>query len=91
MQISIQSLEIIYNKIPYRFLVKRVLTNNNEVSFHCWAPDDQLQSKKLLNNEILMFEWDDQRFELKSSKREPEPINEKLKEAIRDIFLKESA
>ena len=91
MQISIQSLEIIHNKLPYRFLVKRVLTNKNEVSFHCWAPDDHLQSKALIKNEILMFEWDEQRFELKSLKNNSGPVNEKLKEAIWDIFLKESA
>lgn len=88
MQISIQSLEITYNKAPYRFIVKKVFnTSRNEISFHCWAPEDNTSSKALINNEIIMFEWDHQREEL--SYNSDHPVSMELKEAIQRIFPRE--
>lgn len=92
MQISIQSLEITYNKVPYRFIVKRVFnTSRNEISFHCWAPDDNTQAKNLIRNEVLMFEWDHQRAELRHNHTIESPVSDYLKQAIRENFPMERA
>ena len=88
MQISIQSLEITYNKIPYRFIVKKVFNaSKNEISFQCWAPDDNSSSKDLINNEVLMFEWDHQNEELRHQSHHA--VSVELKEAIQRIFPRE--
>ena len=85
MHISIQPLEIVYNKVPYRFIVKKVFnTSRNEVSFHCWAPDGNNSSKELINNEVILFEWDDSREELRYDSEHP--VSMELKEAIQRIF-----
>jgi len=87
MQISIQSLEITYDKVPYRFIVKKVFnTSRNEILFHCWAPEDNTHAKKLLNNEVLLFEWDHQREELMYNS--DNPVSKELKQAIQRIFPK---
>jgi hypothetical protein len=66
MQISIQSLEIIHNKTPYRFLVKKMHNPNaNEIRFHCWAPEDSRQTKDLLKDDMILFEWDHYNEDLK--------------------------
>jgi hypothetical protein len=89
MQISIQSLEVTYNKAPYRFIVKKVFNpSRNHVSFHCWAPEDNPPAKQLINNEVLMFEWDQQREELKH--HSDHPVSLELKEAIQRIFPREN-
>lgn len=85
MQISIQSLEIEFNKTPHRFIVKKLYnTSQNELLFHCWAPEDSIQSKELIDNEVLVFEWDIQHEELKP--RQTNPVGDKLKQAIRASF-----
>lgn len=90
MQISIQSLEITYNKVPYRFIVKKVFnTSRNEISFHCWAPEDNAPSRDLIRNEVLMFEWDQQSEELKP--RTDSPVTDSIKQAIRKHFPMERA
>lgn len=89
MQIRIQSLEITYNKVPYRFIVKKMYNSSkNEISFHCWAPDDNDPSKDLINNEVLMFQWDHQREELMHNS--DHPVSIELKEAIQRIFAREN-
>ena len=88
MQISIQSLEITYNQVPYRFIVKKV-TSRNEVSFHCWAPEDNMHAKELMKNDVLMFEWDGQKEELRSSTESP--VSEPLRQAIQKHFAIERA
>ena len=88
MQISLQSLEVTYNKAPYRFIVKKVFnTSRNEISFHCWAPEDNSSAKELINNEILMFEWSNEREELLHNS--DHPVSKELKEAIQRIFPRE--
>jgi hypothetical protein len=90
MQISIQSLEVTYNKVPYRFIVKKVFnTSRNEVSFHCWAPEDNIQAKELMKNDVLLFEWDQQRSDLRS--HTDSPVSETLREAIKASFSMERA
>ncbi len=90
MQITIQSLEIVYNKKPYRFLVKKVYnTARNEVSFHCWAPEDNLQSNDLLKGEVILFEWDKNKLELNPTKEVP--VAEELKQAIKASFAEDRA
>jgi hypothetical protein len=90
MQISIQSLEVTYNQVPYRFIVKKVFnTSRNEVTFHCWAPEDNFQAKQLMQSEVLMFEWDHQREELKTNMNTP--VSETLREAIKQKFTMERA
>jgi len=90
MQISIQSLEITYNKTPYRFIVKKVFnTSRNEVSFHCWAPEDNVQAKELTRNDVLLFEWDRQKADLLSHHQSP--VSETLKTAIKERFSMELA
>ncbi|HEX6915228.1 MAG TPA: hypothetical protein VF145_08290 [Chitinophagaceae bacterium] len=90
MQITIQSLEVTYNKIPYRFIVKKVVnTSRNEISFHCWAPEDNPTSKDLINNEVLLFEWDQHHEDLRPSK--DHPVSQQLKQAIRECFSMERA
>lgn len=90
MQITIQSLEITYNTVPYRFIVKRVFnTSRNEITFHCWAPEDNLQAKELIKAEVLMFEWDAQRSELRPHNESP--VSDKLREAIQEHFQMERA
>jgi hypothetical protein len=85
MQISIQSLEIEVNKTPYRFIVKKMYnTSRNELVFHCWAPEDNMNAKALIDNEVLMFEWDKQRAELKPNNRSP--LSDQLKQAIESTF-----
>lgn len=90
MQITIQSLEITYQKVPYRFLVKKVYnTSKNEVSFHCWAPEDNSRSKDLLKGEIVLFEWDNETLELKPDKEVA--IAHELKQAIKASFAVDRA
>jgi hypothetical protein len=90
MQISIQSLEITHNKTPYRFIVKKIFnTSKNEVSFHCWAPEDNAQAKALINSDVLMFEWDGLKGELRSYA--DTPVSDELRQAIRDNFSFERA
>ena len=89
MQISIQSLEVTYNQVPYRFIVKKVANNRNEVSFHCWAPEDHLQAKELIKNDVLLFEWDHQREELKAHAENP--VSEPIRQAIQKHFSMERA
>lgn len=88
MQITIQSLEVTYNKVPYRFIVKKVFnTASNEITFQCWAPDDNNRSKDLINNEVLSFDWDHQNEELRHYS--DHPVSFELKEAIQRIFPRE--
>ena len=88
MQISIQSLEIEVNKTPYRFIVKKMHnTSRNELVFHCWAPEDNTNAKALIQNQVLMFEWDKQKAELKPNSTNP--LSDKLKQAIEATFLVE--
>jgi hypothetical protein len=88
MQISIQSLEVTYNKVPYRFIVKKMFnTGRNEISFHCWAPEDNEQAKNLIRNEVLMFEWDHRSMQLRHYS--DHPVNHILKDAIAENFLTE--
>jgi hypothetical protein len=90
MQITIQPLEITYNTVPYRFIVKKVFnTSRNEITFHCWAPEDNWQSRELIKTEVLMFEWDAQSAELKPHKEGP--VSDTLREAIQAHFLMERA
>lgn len=90
MQISIQSLEITYDKVPYRFIVKRVINaSRNEISFQCWAPDDNELAKNLIKNEVLMFDWNYQDSTLKYYS--DHPVNNTLMQAIRDNFPMEMA
>lgn len=89
MQISIQSVEITYNKVPYRFIVKKVFNSSNEISFHCWAPEDSFQTKALIENEVLLFEWDKHRLELRAKR--DSPVSEYLREAIKESFSMERA
>ena len=90
MHISIQSLEITYNAVPYRFIVKQVAnTSRNEISFHCWAPDDSRPAKELMNSSVLMFEWDHHNDVLVSEAESP--LVNTLKEAIRQTFMMERA
>jgi hypothetical protein len=90
MQISIQSLEVTYNKVPYRFIVKKMFnTSRNETSFHCWAPEDNESAKNLIRNEVLMFEWDRQSLQLRHYS--DHPVNNILKDAIAENFLSERA
>jgi hypothetical protein len=90
MQITIQSLEVTYQKVPYRFLVKKVYNScKNEVSFHCWAPEDNSKSKDLLKGEIVLFEWDNETLELKPDK-EVAVANE-LRQAIKASFADDRA
>jgi hypothetical protein len=90
MQISIQSLEITHNKTPYRFIVKKVFnTSKNEVTFHCWAPEDNVKAKELIKSEVLMFEWDHQKEELRAYAESP--VSEELQQAIKENFLLERA
>ncbi len=85
MQISIQSLEIELNKTPYRFIVKKMHnTSKNELVFHCWAPEDNMNAKALLQNEVLMFEWDEKKAEIKP--HNASPLSDKLKQAIETSF-----
>lgn len=85
MQISIQSLEIEVDKKPYRFIVKKIHnTSRNELIFHCWAPEDNMNAKALINNEVLMFEWDKQKSELKPGNASP--LSTRLKQAIEATF-----
>jgi hypothetical protein len=90
MQISIQSLEITHNKTPYRFIVKKIFnTSKNEVSFHCWAPEDNARAKELIKSDVLMFEWDGQKGELRASPNSP--VSEELGQAIKENFSFERA
>jgi hypothetical protein len=90
MQISIQSLEVTYDRVPYRFLVKRVLdTRNREITFHCWAPEDSVRAKELIRGDVLMFKWDDEYGDLKPFSEYP--VTDTLKQAIRENFFMERA
>lgn len=90
MQISIQSLEVTYNKMPYRFIVKKVFnTSRNEISFHCWAPEDNMQAKELMKNDVLFFEWDHQKSDL--STNSDSPVSETIRQAIKANFSLERA
>jgi len=88
MQISIQSLEIEVDKTPYRFIVKKMHnTSRNELVFHCWAPEDNPNAKSLIQNEVLMFEWDKQLAELKP--KDVSAVSYEIKKAIEATFQTE--
>ncbi len=90
MQISIQSLEVTYNMMPYRFIVKKVFnTSRNEISFHCWAPEDHMQAKELMKNDVLFFEWDHQKSDLRTNSESP--VSETIRQAIKANFSLERA
>jgi len=85
MQISIQSVEITYNKTPYRFIVKKVFnTSKNELIFHCWAPEDNMHTKSLIEDQVMIFEWDDGVSDLKPVNEHP--VSHYLKNAIVENF-----
>jgi hypothetical protein len=90
MQISIQSLEITHDTVPYRFIVKKVFnTSKNEITFHCWAPEDNMQTKELIKSDVLLFEWDRQNEELKPVAESP--VCNELRQAIQKHFSMERA
>lgn len=89
MQITIQSLEITYNKTPYRFIVKKLFdTDNEKISFHCWA-DENTQAKYQVSDNVLTFEWDQQRDDF--GRTTESPVSDHLKKAIRELFQMERA